>query len=110
MSYYDDFIKHLEKISGLTITQIREMSPNKLRSYFEKKFGAKTKFTANPQTELVTSEELDRDVDRILKEEETKFQKKCPKNKQCVKKAPWDIADDGRPWYKKCDKPGRDKK
>ena len=108
MSYYDDFIKHLEKISGLTIDQIREMSPNKLRTYFEKKFGAKTKFTANPQIELVTSEELDKDVDEILAMK--RFQKRCPKNKQCVKKAPWDIADDGRPWCKKCDKLGKDKK
>lgn len=44
----------------------------------------------------------------ILVDKEPKM--KCPKNKQCVKKAPWDIADDGRPWCKKCDKLGKDKK
>jgi hypothetical protein len=106
MSYYDDFIKHLEKISGLTINQIQDMSLDELRAYFEKKFGTKMKFTVNPQEELVTSEELNKDVDKILG---IKF-KKCPKNKQCVKKAPWDVADDGRPWCKKCDRPGKDKK
>jgi hypothetical protein len=54
MTYWEFFIK-------------QEMCPNDLRKYIEKKSGRKMKFVS-VQDELVTTEEINKEIDKILKE------------------------------------------
>jgi hypothetical protein len=67
ISNWERFVKHLEKETGLTVSEIREMCPSDLRKYLEKKYGKKMKLTSL-KNELITTEELDKEIDKILKE------------------------------------------
>jgi len=69
-------IKLIEKKSGLTISEIKDISPTSLRKYFEKKNKRAIRFKSEfpvigrgnvLRDNLVSREELDREIDRILK-------------------------------------------
>jgi hypothetical protein len=67
--------KNAEKAVGLPVEEIRKFSPGKLRDYLEKKNKRKFSFTSEfpaigrgsvLRDDLVTTEEINRDIDKIL--------------------------------------------
>jgi len=59
--------KYIEEKVGLNLEEIRKKSPNKLRSYIEKKSGKPIKFkTGEACKKLITRKELNRQIDFFL--------------------------------------------
>ena len=70
--------KNAEKLLGLSVEDIRRFSPGELRCYLEKKDKRKISFTTEfpligrgnvLRDSIITSEEIDRDIDKILANE-----------------------------------------
>jgi Tfp pilus assembly protein PilP len=62
---YDTWIKNIEKAVGLPIDEMRRMTPHEYRSYLEKKNKKPITFTQR-KLEIITSEELDKAIDKDL--------------------------------------------
>ncbi len=63
----EKFGKHIEKMVGLSLKEIREMSSEKLRKFVEKKNGKKLKVESISKYEHISAEEKDQENMEILK-------------------------------------------
>ena len=60
------FGKHIEKMVGLSLNKIRAMSPNEIKKYVEKRRGKKIKERYCIGDNLITREELNKEIDEML--------------------------------------------
>ncbi|MEE0887439.1 hypothetical protein [uncultured Treponema sp.] len=76
MSILEKLHRHTESVVGLSISQIKSYSPEKLRSHLEKKNNKKFTFTTEfpvigrgnvLRENFVTSEQLNKEIDKILR-------------------------------------------
>jgi hypothetical protein len=60
------FGKHIEKVVGLSLNKIRSLSPNEIKKYIEKRSGKKIKEKYCVEKDLITCEELNKEIDKML--------------------------------------------
>ena len=76
MNIFSLIEKNAEKVTGLTVSELREYSPERFRGYLEKKKKKPVFRSFFPiigrgnvlRDNLVSSEELDSEIDRILED------------------------------------------